>query len=131
MIQILIFIGFAWAANSQTDQNLPGPILSFEESYHDFETIVQGEIVDYVFKFINKGDRPLVISNVLTSCGCTASEWPKTPIEPGSEGVIKATFNSRGKFGQQKKIITVLSNAPNNRMEIVIKAFVLPKRSNF
>ena len=67
VIQILIFIGFAWAANSQTDQNLPGPILSFEESYHDFETIVQGEIVDYVFKFINKGDRPLVISNVLTS----------------------------------------------------------------
>lgn len=110
-------------------QQVSGPIISFDKSYHDFESLVQGEVVDIVFEFINVGDRPVVIENVLTSCGCTASHWDKTPIEPETKGIIKVTFDSTGKIGQQRKVITVVSNAVTNRTELIIEAFVLPKRS--
>lgn len=104
--------------------------LLFEPTYYDFESVVQGEVVEYYFKFRNVGDKPVLISNVLTSCGCTASEWPKNPIKPSEHGGIMVKFNSSGKLGQQRKIITVLSNASNNRIELIIEAFVLPKRSH-
>ena len=131
IIALNIFAGFFLTGSAQDGQQYFDAVLTFEDSYHNFESVVQGDTVDYVFEFTYKGDRPLVISNVLTSCGCTASEWPRSHISPGSKGIIKVTFNSNGKFGHQRKIITVLSNASNNRIELIIEAFVLPKRSQF
>ncbi len=110
-------------------QEISGPMISFGKSYHDFELVVEGEVVDYVFEFVNIGDRSVAIENVLTSCGCTASHWDKSPIEPRNKGIIKVTFNSTGKIGQQRKVITVVSNDINKRTELIIEAFVLPKRS--
>ena len=33
--------------------------------------------------FKNTGDKPFVIYDVVTSCGCTKVDYPKTPIPPG------------------------------------------------
>ncbi|MEQ8807605.1 MAG: DUF1573 domain-containing protein, partial [Imperialibacter sp.] len=54
-----------------------GPEIKFEESTHDFGDITQGDKVEYVFAFSNKGTEPLILSRVLTTCGCTAPSWPK------------------------------------------------------
>ena len=124
----LMLCGFTFASEAQ--QKLQ-PSITFDESRHDFESVLQGKIVDYLFKFQNIGDQPLIIENVLTSCGCTASEWSKAPIKQGGKGVIKVTFDSTGKIGSQRKVITVVSNATSNRIELIIKAFVLPRRSKF
>ena len=119
------------AVFSQSDLLLDGPLMNFESSFHDFESVVQGELLEHTFKFINDGNRPLVISNVLTSCDCTASEWPKEPVQSGDGGIIKVTVNTTGKLDHQRKIITILSNSVNERIELVVETFVLPKRSQF
>lgn len=84
-----------------------GPVMSFSELEHNFGTIKQGEVVTYEFRFKNSGKEPLIINNATGSCGCTVPDWPKEPIRPGGEGVIKVTFNSSGKMGMQDKTVTI------------------------
>ena len=76
----------------------------------DFGKIVEGKNLEVSFRFKNVGDKPLVISNVTASCGCTVPETPKKPYQPGETGVIKASFNSTGKVGSQSKQVNVFAN---------------------
>ena len=76
----------------------------------DFGKIKEGENLDVSFRFKNVGDKPLVISNVNASCGCTVPETPKKPYQPGETGVIKASFNSSGKSGTQSKQVYMTAN---------------------
>ncbi|MTI32714.1 DUF1573 domain-containing protein [Xanthovirga aplysinae] len=105
-----------------------GPKIAFKDSKHDFGDIHQGDVVEYTFKFANEGNEPLVLSNVTTSCGCTATNWPRDPIAPGDGGEITVQFNSAGKMGTQNKFITVVSNATNSRARVSIKSNVLPPK---
>ena len=100
------------------------PKIHFTESEHDFGELVAGETVTYAFKFSNSGGADLIISNVRTTCGCTVSDFPKEPIKPGESGVIKLTFDSRGRQGYQNKTATVTSNASNQLVVLRLKATV-------
>ncbi|MDQ3111378.1 MAG: DUF1573 domain-containing protein [Bacteroidota bacterium] len=84
-----------------------GPVMTFEVLEFNFGTIKQGEVVTREFKFKNTGREPLIINNAVGSCGCTVPEYPKEPIKPNGSGIIKVTFNSAGKMGQQDKTITL------------------------
>jgi hypothetical protein len=98
----------------------------FIESKHDFGDIKEGDKVEHQFEFTNIGEAPLIISKIITTCGCTAPTWPKDPIKPGEKGIIKVVFNSEGKVGRQNKIITILSNASNVKERLHIVANVIP-----
>lgn len=84
-----------------------GPVMTFEVLEYNFGAIKQGEIVTREFKFKNTGREPLIINNAVGSCGCTVPDYPKEPIKPGGSGIIKVTFNSAGKMGQQDKTVTL------------------------
>jgi hypothetical protein len=101
------------------------PFIKFEEEVHDFGKIIEGETVSYSFKFTNTGKSDLVIADVSTSCGCTVPSFPKTPIRPGKQEVIKVAFNSAGKRGFQTKNIVVVANTQPNTTMIRIKAQVV------
>ncbi len=90
--------------------NLGSPIIEFDTMEYDFGTIVEGAVIDGVFKVTNKGKVDLIISKVQPSCGCTTPDWTKDPIRPGETGEIKFSFNSNGRVGKQNKSITVVSN---------------------
>lgn len=119
-------------AQSTSPQSEPvdGPQITFAENSHDFGDIEQGEKVNYVFKFENSGTEPLILSNVLTTCGCTATSWPRDPLAPGDEGEIAVSFNSAGKMGKQNKVVTVVSNAVNAQERVKIITNVLPKKDS-
>ena len=76
----------------------------------DFGKMKEGENLEVSFRFKNVGDKPLIISNVSASCGCTVPETPKEPYAPGQTGVIKASFDSKGKPGSNSKQVTVVAN---------------------
>ena len=109
-------------------QEVKGPIIELEQSTHDFGDIHQGDKVEKNFKITNKGTEPLIISDVVTSCGCTVTQWTKEPLMPGQSKDILATFNSAGKEGRQNKVITIISNASNSPSRISIVTNVLPVR---
>lgn len=106
-----------------------GPQITFLEKSHDFGDIKQGDKVNYTFKFKNTGTEPLILSNVSTTCGCTATNWTKDPVAPGQSGEVAATFNSAGKMSAQRKVITVYSNAVNAQETVTIISNVLPNEA--
>lgn len=99
-------------------------LLAFSENSYNFGEIKQGEQVTYTFKYRNKGTLPLVITNVQTTCGCTVSKWTKEPLAPNEEGEITVKFDSKGKLGAQRKVITVISNAENSKEQLVLMGTV-------
>lgn len=100
------------------------PVITFDKAEHDFGTILQGEVVTYSFRFSNTGNAPLIISNVQTSCGCTVGDFPREPIAPGKDGLIKATYDSKGHHGFQNRSLTVVTNTNPNQTVLRLKATV-------
>lgn len=112
----------------EATESVSGPEISFTEKTKDFGDIHQGDKVEHVFVFENTGTEPLIITNVQTTCGCTAPEWPRDPVVPGQKSSIKVVFNSAGKMGRQNKVITVQSNAVSANNQVTITTNVLPKK---
>ena len=100
--------------------------IEIEEADHDFGDIHHGGKAEYKFNFKNSGTAPLIINNVLTTCGCTAPEWPKEPIPPQEKSVVKVIFDSTSKIGRQNKVITIRSNSKSGDARLRISAMVLP-----
>ncbi len=126
----LLFAVFMMTATAQAQEAVEGAEITFGETSKDFGDITQGDVVEHTFKFENTGNQPLVISNVLVTCGCTATSWPRDPIQAGKSSEITVRFDSKGKNGAQNKIITVVSNAVNPREKVSIKSNVLPKKKD-
>ena len=104
------------------------PEITFSEKAYDFGKIIQGEKVNYSFKFKNTGKADLIITNASASCGCTIPEYPKEPIAPGKEGVIKVVYNSEGKSGIQNKTVTIITNTIPNTNELLLSGEVIVKK---
>ena len=69
------------------------------------------------FEFTNTGNAPLIITNVLSTCGCAVPTKPTEPIMPGKTGKIDIKYNMTP--GPIRKTITVESNAVNYEGGIV------------
>ena len=112
--------------NPKSAQNPTGkqPVIQFDKTEFDFGKILQGEVVTYTFHFTNVGNAPLIITNVEKSCGCTASDYPRSPIEPGGSGDIKISYDSKGHHGFQSKALVVVANTMPAQTTLRIKAEV-------
>lgn len=98
------------------------------DSVQNFGTVTDGEKVMITFHFKNTGTKPLVISNVQASCGCTVPSKPEEPIAPGAEGKITAEFNSSGRVGKASKNVTVTANTKEGMTNLLFEGEVLPKK---
>ena len=101
------------------------PMMRFAETIHSFDPIEEGEKVTHAFKFTNTGNAPLEITNAEVSCGCTYPSYPFLPIAPGESGQIEVTFNSKGKFGKQKPIVTIYTNTPEKQYKLMLEGEVI------
>lgn len=72
-------------------------VIKYDKSSHDFGKFDEEKKQTVVFAFTNTGDEPLVIQQVMTTCGCTVADYTKTPIPAGKKGQIKVTYNGKGK----------------------------------
>ena len=63
------------------------------------------------FEFTNTGDAPLIITDVLSTCGCLVPTKPTDTIMPGKTGKIEIKYNMTP--GPIRKTITIESNAVN------------------
>lgn len=104
-ITSIIIVLLTWISSAQAQ-----PKATFDKEAHAFGTILWKNPATAVFTITNTGDKPLVISNVTTSCGCTDAEWTKSPIAPGESGSITSTFDAKA-LGRFRKSIGVYCNA--------------------
>ena len=98
--------------------------ISFDKTTYDYGTVKTGADGHRMFTVKNTGDKPLIISRVQASCGCTTPEWSQDPIMPGKTAQIKVGYDTKI-VGPFTKIIEVYSNDPvNSRSVINIKGNV-------
>lgn len=101
----------------------------FTKTVHDF-----GKIAEEVgtaaceFEFVNTGQKPILIQDIRTSCGCTTPSYTKDPILPGKKGVIKVSYSTTGRVGRIDRKITVFTNEPDMVYTLAIKGEVLPRK---
>jgi len=105
---------------------------SFGQDGADFtfkaETINYGKVAlnsngVRIFEFTNTGKAPLIISKIISSCGCTVPKKPEAPILPGETGKIEVKYDT-SKAGRFSKAITIYSNAKSGRKVLKVKGFV-------
>lgn len=51
------------------------------------------------FRFRNEGTKPLVITHVATSCGCTVADFDRSPVLPGRQGTVAVIYKPAGQSG--------------------------------
>ena len=105
MITLILLLGSVTSV-------LAVPQLVTEDVKYDFGDIIQGEKVEYVFRFQNAGDEILEVGNVRSSCGCTAALLSAKRIAPGDAGELKTTFDSTRFKGGVNKVVTIDTNDP-------------------
>ena len=115
ILSIFSFSGWAQSA-----------VLEVTQSTHNFGNVQQGIPVKHKFTIKNTGSQPLVIDKVNTTCGCTATQWPKEPIMPGESASITAQYNA-AKMGYFKKPATIISNASNGQVKLFLEGTVVKK----
>ncbi|MBR4980898.1 MAG: DUF1573 domain-containing protein, partial [Bacteroidales bacterium] len=87
--------------------------LKFDKVVHNFgKFLASSGAKSCTFKYTNVSSEPVVINNILSSCGCSVPEWNKAPIKPGESGEIKVTFlNDQGPYPFDKTLTVYLSSS--------------------
>ena len=97
---------FGLVAMAQTKSE---DVVKFNTDKHDFGKIKQGVPVTYSFEIKNTGDKPIVVENASSSCGCTVPEKPEKPINPGATGKLKVQYNAANVGPFKKDVIIKLA----------------------
>ncbi|WP_433778963.1 DUF1573 domain-containing protein [Flavobacterium anhuiense] len=90
----------------------------------DVGQIPQGTPKAIVYEFKNTGKTSVVITNVQGSCGCTATDYTKEPIQAGKSGKVTATYNAANK-GAFTKTVTVTTSAETTPKVLTLKGTVI------
>lgn len=76
------------------------------------------------FEFKNTGKTAVIITNVKAACGCTATDYTKTPVQPGETAKVTATYNAAAK-GAFSKTVTVTTSAEETPKVLTFKGTVI------
>lgn len=102
--------------------------LKMSETQHDFGAFKEeAGRQTYDFTVSNTGNQPLVIQNIVASCGCTTPEWTKGPIPPGGKGKITAIYDPKDRPGAFNKTLSVYTNTQPQVTVLTIKGEVTPR----
>lgn len=101
--------------------------VSILDTTFNFGKITDGEKVEYSYRFVNSGTKPLVVTNATASCGCTVPQRPEHPVMPGDTGYIKVVFDSKNRSGEAHKTISVFSNARPEFPTLLLNGEVVKK----
>lgn len=96
----------------EVTSELGGPKLKLSRNQHNFGIVNEGEVVSAELEFRNSGSELLKISEVKSSCGCTATVLSKKELKPGETGKIKIKLDTSEREGKITRTVTILSNDP-------------------
>jgi hypothetical protein len=130
LISVIAFSGYSFGqatapATAAPAADKDAPEIVFTSTEHDFGTVTYDGNGTYKFEFKNTGKKPLLLSDVHATCGCTTPEWPKDPIKKGEKAVITVKYNTKI-VGSFTKNVFVTSNAKTAKVTLTIKGTVAP-----
>ncbi len=124
----LFFLILSGCVDREPSGTKEKPEIVFENTTHDFGQVAHAGKANCSFRFVNKGNAPLLLVHVRATCGCTTPEWPGEPIEKGQDGKITVRYDTR-RTGRFVKSIIVYSNASNSPVKLIISGRILPQET--
>lgn len=126
LVILISLIGIC--AYAQSGADMP---IRFNKTSHNFGKFsINAGKQQCSFEFTNQGNSPVVIFNVISSCGCTEPVWPREPIMPGKGGKIEVTFlNDQGPYPFEKTL-TVYTSASKKPILLRISGVVYEKEKS-
>ena len=89
--------------------------MAFDFEHHRFDAIAEGDSATVHFRFVNGGDAPITLQDVIASCGCTTPWYTTEPVAPGERGEVAVTFHSKGLPGPFEKTVYVAADGADPR----------------
>lgn len=132
IVTIIITIGILLAGgiylfwgkrDMYSEANAPRTTIELSTDSTDFGTFPYAESKHCVFRFRNTGEQPLIIKNVVSSCGCAEVTWNKRPIAPGKTDSLAVDFRANS-LGQFNKTVEMICNTEPERHLLHLKGFV-------
>lgn len=112
-------------ANDATQLSGQPKAATWLERTHDFGLIDEdGGKVSCTMRLVNTTDSALSIIEVRPSCGCTAVQYPKQPIEQGDTASLTLVFNPRGRPGRFSKGVAVRLSCQPSRTSLIVEGTV-------
>ncbi len=100
-------------------------------SAYDMGTVVKGDLAVADIPVVNRGDGPLTVVAVSTSCGCTKATLTPMIIAPGAEARLRVVYDSgihEEDQGLIKRSVFISSDDPDeDDVEIKFTVFVETK----
>lgn len=116
-------------APSSAPLDEPTPQVDIPNTQHDFGRVPSRRDVAHVFEIQNMGNDDLVISNLVTSCGCTTAELTSNVIPPGERADLTVYFdpNYHQTRGEVVRLVWFATNDPTYPWaEVRLTANVVP-----
>ncbi|MCF0206171.1 MAG: DUF1573 domain-containing protein [Bacteroidales bacterium] len=117
------------SSKTDTEQVEKRSSVIFDKMVHDFGTLQKGDDASCVFTLKNVSKQPITLTNVRTSCGCTAAEWTKDPIAKKKKASIKVKYDSN-RVGKFTKTIKVYIDGSNTPIQLEIKGTIVAENQN-
>ncbi len=119
-----------------TAQERIGGVMELDKTIHDFGDVLESDgTLSCEFNLKNIGQKPLVVYNVTTSCGCTDVRWSREPLMPGRSMKLSASYtNNEGAYpfdktltmyvsGVSKPVILRMRGVTHKKMEPLEKMY--------
>lgn len=102
-------------------QSKKGAIIEVDPDLHDFGTMLPDDIPDgrLSFSIYNKGDEPLILTNVRACCGTRVDEYTQAPIAVGDSGIVNISWRIHPRPHRINRTVTIASNASNRQFYVV------------
>lgn len=120
MAALICWVGVS-SAYAQSKAKIEAP-----ETEYNFGKINEADgNVEHVFRINNTGTAPLVVTRVISSCGCTIPKFSRDPIAPGKSGSIIVVYNPTNRVYPFVKTVSVYSNGKEGPLVLTIKGEVV------
>ena len=109
---------------SSVETSISKPPVMWKAEVIDVGEIPQGTPKSINFEFKNTGTTTVIITNVKAACGCTATEYTKTPVKAGGTAIVTAVYNAAAK-GAFSKTVSVTTNVDETPTVLSFKGNVI------
>lgn len=129
-----LFLSLSFNMVAQTDRlkiidSIANPKLSASGIEMEFDAIVldAGTIAEdaappvYEFTWTNRGERPVTVLKVSTSCSCLVPEYSRTPVAPGDKSSLKVTYHPKGRPGDFSRRILVYTDRSGSMPAVLLR----------
>ncbi|MEG1554894.1 MAG: DUF1573 domain-containing protein [Rikenellaceae bacterium] len=127
-ILFILMLLIATTSYAQEDDFAPNGTsqISVDAKEKEFGKISEKNgIVEHCFIIKNISDKPFIMNNVTTSCGCTIPSYSKEPLMPGDSTKISVRYDPRNRPGYFSKRIYIWSGPDGVSNVLFIKGYVV------